>query len=510
MGPGTLKKLLADHIYIILLSLITLLALGLRLYRLGSDSLWLDEAFSVVISQGDNLQHIIELTNNDIHPPLYYLILHFFLKLQGPIEVTARLISVIFGVLLVPAVYYVGMRLFDKRTALVASFLCAISIAGITYSQEARMYAMVAFIAVIEIYAFYRAITENRRIYWAIFSLSAILIIYTHYYGLILTMSLVAYGLAVLLRESVQKKSFRISGAMIYFAISLALIFLVFLPQMVVMIHQSTSSMANSEVHPNNLLFFPKIYYFLSVGGIENPTTYLTVILAVIFMTLAAAGVYISIAIYDRKHNAVLLFLITVLALSSIAGFVMTYKVRFCGYRYFLFLLGPYLLMVAYGITALPGFVFDKIKHTKLKGGQVSREIRKNAGRLVPLSIVSMVLLISLIGASSYPPVYSGSNVDLRDAIQFVKDNAMPGDKMVIMNSDNISRDFYAGYLGMEDRMVNVSGDEEIKSIVPGEAQWVIVSDDRDWPENEQIRPWLDENMKRKANMTLVSVYGTR
>ncbi|MBC8252427.1 MAG: hypothetical protein H8E35_00165, partial [Ardenticatenia bacterium] len=68
------------------MSLILLLATGLRFYRLGGQSLWADEGNSVALARA-GLAEIAARTALDIHPPLYYWLLHGWIQLFGDTEV---------------------------------------------------------------------------------------------------------------------------------------------------------------------------------------------------------------------------------------------------------------------------------------------------------------------------------------------------------------------------------------------------------------------------------------
>lgn len=122
-----------------LLCAILLLALALRSFRLDGQSLWSDEGVSVALAQCD-FANIARDAAHDIHPPLYYYLLHFWVRLFGSSEIAVRSLSLLCGLLLVLFIYLLGRALFDERVALVASFLAAISPFQIYYSQETRMY----------------------------------------------------------------------------------------------------------------------------------------------------------------------------------------------------------------------------------------------------------------------------------------------------------------------------------------------------------------------------------
>lgn len=126
-----------------LLIAIILLAAWLRLYRLDAQSLWNDEGNSARLAER-TLQSITIGAASDIHPPLYYYALHFWRAIFGSSEFALRSLSVVGGILLVCLIYRIGRRLFDEQTALAAALLAAVNPFQIYYSQEARMYALVA------------------------------------------------------------------------------------------------------------------------------------------------------------------------------------------------------------------------------------------------------------------------------------------------------------------------------------------------------------------------------
>lgn len=123
------------------LAAIVLLAFGLRLYRLGGDSLWYDETVSVYLA-GKSLPALIAHTAGDIHPPGYYVLLHAWTRLAGSSDFAVAFPSLIFGVLLVAAVYRLGSKVFGSSAGLLAAFLVAISPYNVWYSQEVRMYTL--------------------------------------------------------------------------------------------------------------------------------------------------------------------------------------------------------------------------------------------------------------------------------------------------------------------------------------------------------------------------------
>jgi mannosyltransferase len=133
-------------------TLILLLAAALRFYRLAGQSLWSDEGNSVALAQA-GLAEIAARTALDIHPPLYYWLLHFWIGLFGQSEVAVRSLSAVAAVLLVGVIYQLGTRLFDRRAGLMAAFIAAVSPFQVYYAQEARMYALLALLGALTVWA---------------------------------------------------------------------------------------------------------------------------------------------------------------------------------------------------------------------------------------------------------------------------------------------------------------------------------------------------------------------
>src|SRR5512141_1605695 len=108
----------------VLVLILLLAAFALRLYRLGVSSLWYDETVSTFLAKQD----LVELTRHtagDIHPPLYYYLLHFWGQLAGWSEFVMAFASLFFGVLLIALVFRAAREWFTPNVALVSASLIA-------------------------------------------------------------------------------------------------------------------------------------------------------------------------------------------------------------------------------------------------------------------------------------------------------------------------------------------------------------------------------------------------
>ncbi|MCX7670362.1 MAG: glycosyltransferase family 39 protein, partial [Anaerolineae bacterium] len=149
---------------VVLIVLILLLAAILRFNRLDAQSLWADEGNSATMvsrSWGQIALHAA----NDIHPPLYYWLLKLWTGFAGVSEAGLRSFSAVIGVLLVLGTIGLGMRLGGVLLGLTAGLIVALSPLEVYYSQEARMYLLLALEAVWAVYGFWWLIaTEDHEL----------------------------------------------------------------------------------------------------------------------------------------------------------------------------------------------------------------------------------------------------------------------------------------------------------------------------------------------------------
>ncbi len=143
---------------------ITLIGGGLRVFLLDSKGMWLDETFSVWLANHsvvDMLQWIVKI---DQHPPLYYLLLHYWIARVGDTPYYVRLLSALFGAGTIPMIYLIGKRMSGVVIGLAAAVILALSPFNIRFAQETRMYTLLTFNAAVAIYALVRLLTDSRSV----------------------------------------------------------------------------------------------------------------------------------------------------------------------------------------------------------------------------------------------------------------------------------------------------------------------------------------------------------
>ena len=135
---------------------ITALALVLRIYQLGAESLWIDEGYSIESAKNLNSRLSLE----DVRP-LYNIILSAWLHL-GESEFILRMPAALFGAGAVLVIYLLGRSIAGERVGLLAAALMAVSPLHVNHSQEIRMYSLVTLLVLLAMYEFFLFLGAHR------------------------------------------------------------------------------------------------------------------------------------------------------------------------------------------------------------------------------------------------------------------------------------------------------------------------------------------------------------
>jgi mannosyltransferase len=147
-----------------LVTVITVIGGWLRVYLLSSKGLWLDETFSIWMAHHSVVDMLHWIVRIDQHPPLYYLLLHYWIALNGDTPYYVRLLSILFGAGTIPIIYLIGKRISGAVTGSAAAVFLAFSLFNIYFAQETRMYTLLTFNAAVAIYALVRLLTDARSV----------------------------------------------------------------------------------------------------------------------------------------------------------------------------------------------------------------------------------------------------------------------------------------------------------------------------------------------------------
>ena len=177
-----------------LLLAIFALGMGLRFYRLDSSSLWLDEIFTATTAQLDVVSILRFHLEDAGNPPLLSLITHFFFAHWGQNEFVARLPSALLGSLSILLAYKLGETLWTREVGMTGAFLLAVNASHVRYSQEARHYALMVFLALLSLIFLLKALQGNKKGLWIGFVLCTALSLYNHYFAFLFLPAEVLFG----------------------------------------------------------------------------------------------------------------------------------------------------------------------------------------------------------------------------------------------------------------------------------------------------------------------------
>lgn len=178
----------------LLLVIIVALAAWLRLGNLAEQSLWWDEVVSWQQSRL-GLGELFAATARDNYPPLQNILIHYSMLAFGETEFGIRLPSALIGIANVVAIYWLGTLFGTRRTGLIAAALLALSTYHVWYSQEGRMYALMALSATLYAGCALQFWRRPGGLWATLSTLAATALLYSHPYGA-LTWGAIAAGLA--------------------------------------------------------------------------------------------------------------------------------------------------------------------------------------------------------------------------------------------------------------------------------------------------------------------------
>ncbi|MBP1908200.1 glycosyltransferase family 39 protein [Methanolobus bombayensis] len=401
---------------------ITCLAAVLRIYQLGAESLWLDEVTTYLISS-NTLAGIIESTSGDVHPPLYYILVHIFL-VAGNSEFALRFPSMLLGVFSVPVLYLLATRLFSHKEGLISSFLLAISLMHIYYSQEARMYSMLMFLSLCSIYFFYLAVEDNKKIYWILFSLFTVLNIYTHYFGFfIFPIEILFYMLTGLSfsRESNIKYPIALkdAGQFRIFTINILTIVLLIIPRIQVFLEQAASRVGGEVTWGIGPSYLIPILFSRFTTYSSSPS--------LLFLILFVAGA-IAVILQNKRQSLLLgMWFILPILVSFYLSSVMPFQPR-----YLIFILPAFLILVARGIVSIPLLFISETQHS----GKKKKEMKKESVNKQIILTILIVLSLVLTSAGSLADYYSTAQKnDWKEVSRVIESNTQQGDVVVALPS---------------------------------------------------------------------------
>lgn len=359
-----------------------------------NQSIRLDESQSIWQSSHSPID-IINLIGQDVHVPLYPILLHLWIVAFGNSIELVRMLSLFFFLASIPIFYLLGRRVYSRDISLFATVLFSISPFMNWYANEARMYSLFTLVVLLSSYFFLGILDSDSKSSWAGFLISSLVGIYTHYFFLLFLFScLVFYLFNQKLFSLNSRKKFIMVGS---------LIFIAFVPWVVyVFLLGKVSNSTPSLLVPTSVDLFNTFSQFLI--GFQND------FINTIFLSLWPALTLLAFLALRRGSgvDSKTIYLITVFFMPiAISLFVSVYFRPIFLARYLIFTLPFLYLLLSWFFYRYPRRLMTFFSFS-----------------------VALILIFGLVneGASDTVP----TKEDYRDVVKYLEVNAKPTDVIVV------------------------------------------------------------------------------
>jgi uncharacterized membrane protein len=227
-----------DYKKILILIILTLI-IGwgalLRLYKLGEQSYWIDEGYTLnaVLSTLEKGYPLLDSGQIENASYLTTYLIAGAVKIGGLNPVTTRSWAVIFGILMILLAYFWGKRFFNWQVGLALSFLLAFFYWEIAWSRQARMYIELQFFFILSLYLFSSIVEKFSYKKLFLLIITTLATILSHYFGYFLLLIYI-FNLIFLINQDQRNKikEFILSKKGIAISGFLSLIFIVILAKL--------------------------------------------------------------------------------------------------------------------------------------------------------------------------------------------------------------------------------------------------------------------------------------
>jgi len=384
-----------------------LLAVGLRAYRLGYQSLWADEITTLLNSSGSLHQVIFHPVINSNIPPLYYMVIHGMLKF-GSDEYLLRLPSVAFGSISIVVFFLIVRNWLGRNIGLTSMVLITISPFHVWYSQEARPYMLLLLLALLSVLLVQSLLHDPKNGWVRIgFVLTSAAMFYCHTVAIAFIAFLAAYVALASSREDFK-----------FWLLNFSAITLLSSPALYLLIVTPPTNPGNpfESFHP---LSFAYVIWTFGTGFSLGPTlpelhmpgrmatvfSYLPIILPSI---LFISGLCLIGTIHIKRERPSMFWVVTMwfvfpLAFATLGALVTVHPFNV---RYAILSFPAFIILLSYGIERFPMY----------------------GGRLGTFGIIVLISVLSLFNYF-YDQRYQRDNN--RAAGQFLSIHALPNDVII-------------------------------------------------------------------------------
>jgi len=156
------------------IAIVSSVSLVLGLIRLGTPALWFDEAYTYRQIKRSYIEQF------EGYQPFYYWIQKPWTGLAGTSEWAMRFPSVVGAMLACALLVVLARKLFDRQVALLSGLFLATSPFFVKWSQQARIYPLLAAACLVATLLLLRALERGSRSAWAVYGIAYTALLVTH------------------------------------------------------------------------------------------------------------------------------------------------------------------------------------------------------------------------------------------------------------------------------------------------------------------------------------------
>ena len=386
-----------DKNWAIALILLLISSLLVRIISLLKSSIWHDEGFSLMLASRSPLDIWLG-SARDVHPPLYYEILHFWTEIFGNSVLSVRSLSLVAGIIVVWLGYQIAFMISKKRNvALLAGLLLSLNPFLIRYSQEVRMYGILGVFLLIAIIGLIKVSKDSKDWFgYVLYVIGVSAGLYTHYFT---AMVVIAFWIYIVSIYFIKNKITLITNWRWWLANILAL--LIFLPWVPSMMAQFTRAQGLGWLSKTSIRTLnDTVWQFITFTDARQILILIYWLVPILILGLVA---YVCIKDRSKEKFSRLLALFTFLPL--IMAIMISFIRPVFHERYFVFSAIGLCLMMALAIY----YIFLNNKY-------------------LAISIALIIVLIQLVGIRN---VYAQSNHQMSRVMGFINQNYQAGDRII-------------------------------------------------------------------------------
>lgn len=448
-----------------------LLSLPLLFFDLGYEAYWQDELVSYDVAKSILHNGLPMLPSGFIYPKgeLYSYLLALVMKLFGDQAAATRLITSVECLLTIALLYRVGCYFFDRRVALLATIMLALSPQELIWSRQVRMYQQAQLLTLLTVFLFYKAIQERqraRRVYLAVGVLILAYLSHEETFIILPALALCVLVVSWVVRDNRHRLPEVFYQKHWWIAVPIG-ISIIGIQLIIVQVSHPAVLGTDASMRPPvqfttdnisyyfNILFTPASNYPVSYNNLAITST------AIMSSVCAVLGCF-----WARRSDSLRVKYIALFLVVSFLTLLFLFTMQ--AYRYFYPLATFYYLMAAFALMKIMRAIwqFARTRSLRQKSSLVS------GNRSLPLKILMAltaalvflsVLILPMLPLSNYNlfvsrvlnlPYYH-HYADYEGAGQYVQQHMLNGDIVISISPDSL----VLNYVGRSDYFFSIDHD---------------------------------------------------